>query len=63
MLLKGSSRSTISKNISEMMHHGHEQKQAIAASLRSAGKSIYQKKRKAGRMNPRGKARYIRKRS
>lgn len=45
-LRKGSSRKTISKNISEMIHAGYTQKQAIAASLRSAGKG---KKRKKGK--------------
>ena len=38
-LKEGSSRETISGNISEMMHSGHPQKQAIAAAMRSAGKS------------------------
>ena len=35
-LKKGSSQSTISGNISEMMHAGHPQKQAIAAALNAA---------------------------
>lgn len=38
-LQKGSSQETISHNIREMIHSGHPQKQAIAASMRSAGKS------------------------
>jgi hypothetical protein len=35
-LLKGSSKEIISKNISEMVHAGHPQKQAVAAALSSA---------------------------
>lgn len=35
-LLKGSSQEVISKNISEMVHAGHPQKQAVAAALSSA---------------------------
>ena len=38
-LKEGSSQPTISANIREMMHHGHPQNQAIAASMREAGKS------------------------
>ena len=38
-LEKGSSRETISKNISEMVDSGHPQKQAVAAALKEAGKS------------------------
>jgi len=38
-LKPGSSQETISHNISEMVHHGHPQNQAIAAAMRSAGKS------------------------
>lgn len=38
-LKSGKSRATISTNISEMMKSGHPQDQAIAASLRKAGKS------------------------
>jgi hypothetical protein len=38
-LKKGSSQKVVSKNISEMVHSGHPQKQAIAAAMKSAGKS------------------------
>lgn len=37
-LKKGSSQKTISTNIREMRKAGYPQKQAIAASMRSAGK-------------------------
>lgn len=35
----GSSDRTISKNIRKMMREGYPQRQAVAASLRSAGKA------------------------
>jgi len=38
-LKKGSSRGTISKNIKELRHHGHPQKQSIAIAMKKAGKS------------------------
>ena len=48
-LEKGKSKKIISRNISEMMHSGYPQKQAIAASLSQARKSgaKIKKKRKA----------------
>lgn len=47
-LKKGSSKATVSSNIAEMMDAGYPQKQAVAASLRSAGKNR-KKKRKGGK--------------
>lgn len=35
---KGSSKKTVSGNISKMMHEGYPQKQAVAASMKMAGK-------------------------
>lgn len=38
-LKSGKSKKTVSSNIKEMMASGYPQKQAVAASLRKAGKS------------------------
>lgn len=46
-LKKGSSQDTIKENIKEMIKSGYSQKQAIAASLRSAGKSKFSKTKAA----------------
>ncbi len=42
-LKKGKSEETIRENIKEMIKAGYPQKQAVAASLRSAGKSKFSK--------------------
>lgn len=44
-LKKGKSKKVISSNISEMVHAGYPQKQAVAASLANARKSKHKKKR------------------
>jgi hypothetical protein len=38
-LEKGSSKKVISENISELVHAGHPQQQAIAIAMKQAGKS------------------------
>lgn len=45
-LAKGSSRKTISSNISELVHSGRPQRQAIAISMNTAGKGRRKKKRR-----------------
>lgn len=44
-LREGKSKKVISKNISEMVHSGHPQKQAVAAALSSARVSKKRKKK------------------
>ena len=51
-LAKGSSRKTVSGNISEAMHSGYPQKQAVAMSLRQARQGKKRHKR-GGRRNAR----------
>jgi hypothetical protein len=46
-LHKGKSKKVVSENISEMVHAGHPQKQAVAAALsqaRKSGKTVSKKK-------------------
>lgn len=45
-LRKGSGQDVISENISEMVHSGHPQDQAVAAAMQSAGKPKKPKKRR-----------------
>ena len=51
-LKKGKSKKVVSKNISELMHSGRPQKQAIAIAMSVAGKS---KKKKGTHEMPNGK--------
>lgn len=45
-LKRGTSKATVSENISEMVHSGHPQKQAVAAALRQQRESAKKKRRK-----------------
>lgn len=47
-LKSGSSKKVISENISELMHSGRPQKQAIAIAMSKAGKSKKKKKKNPG---------------
>ena len=51
-LKKGKSKKVVSRNISELMHSGRPQKQAIAIAMNVAGKS---KKKKGMHKMPNGK--------
>ena len=44
-LKSGRSRKVVSENISELMHSGRPQKQAVAIALKEAGLSKYQKRK------------------
>lgn len=48
-LKKGSSKKTISSNISKLMHEGREQKQSIAIAMSEAGMSKNKKAKKKGK--------------
>ena len=57
-LKRGSSNKTVSTNIRKLMHEGYPQKQAVAISLRKAGRSRYQaprRRRRRARSNPAGR--------
>lgn len=51
-LKKGSSKKTMSENMSEMMRSGHPKEQAMAAAHKMAGKGM--KKHKGGSKNTKG---------
>lgn len=46
-LKKGSSKDTVSSNISKLVHEGYYRKQAIAIAMNKAGKSV-KKGKKSG---------------
>jgi len=47
-LKKGTSKETVSENISEMVKSGHPQKQAVAAAMNEKRKSENKKKKQRG---------------
>lgn len=48
-LKKGSSKETVSENISELRHSGYKEKQSIAIAMSEAGKSKDKKHKKTSR--------------
>ena len=61
-LLKGTSRSTISANIKEMMKSGHPQKVAVAAALsqaRRSGAKLPRRGSPGSRKNPKSGRSYL----
>ncbi len=57
-LKKGSSKATISSNISEMRHSGYPEKVAVAASFNQARKSGAKLKKKKSSSKKKGKGGY-----
>lgn len=56
-LQTGSSDATISENISELVHSGRPQKQAIAIAMSKAGKSRKKRKGKKRKASPKSLSR------